>query len=315
MPARTMRHDKHIDRLYQDILNPRHRGSDAQVNIRYMLERKLLEISMNRFQWEGLPDSVNVRWLELALNVQALSVFHQTDTPEFGTHYEALRGAPGAGLNRTGDPTSFYIYGMDGSQELVAAADCVPIWANYVRAPDLDIIMIYASRIASMDRTIEINAMNARHPRVLKVNQNTDLSITNLRRQLESGSPALKVDTSSIDPTDAIEVLDLEGDPQALFNLHIVRTREWSECMTMLGINNSNQDKKERLTAAETAGNDDVIATIRETNLKARRIACDQINERFDLNVSVDYTTDMKTAVTKDVQANDDAALPEKVGA
>jgi hypothetical protein len=95
-------------------------------------------------------------------------------------------------------------------------------------------------------------------------------------------------------------------DPTSIINMHILRTREWSECMTMLGINNANQDKKERLTAAETAGNDDVIATIRATNLATRQFACEQINAKFGLNVSVDYTTDMKTAELKDVSGGGD---------
>jgi hypothetical protein len=316
---------------YRRFLRPGRTSRSDTEAIKWMIERKLMEISMNRFTWEGMEEvGVNVRWLEMALNFTALSVFQPAKAkltfPDGSTEdvglgkYEALRAGAGSGLTKTGEPTTFWLYGMDGSNEQVRATDCVPIWSNFMRIPDWDIIDIYSRRIAEMDTTIEINAENARNLKILKTTQNTSKSVANINRQISSGARAIEVDTSSIDPMDAISVLDFEVKPDHIMNMHILRTREWSECMTLMGINNANQDKKERLTAAETAGNDDVIATIRETNLKARRIAAEQINEKYfdgEEKITVDYTTDMKTAVTKDVgdgSTNTDSGV-EKVGA
>lgn len=335
-PAQTlaMKSTTNAD-AYRRFLRPQRTSRSGTEAIQWMIERKLMEISMNRFTWKGMEEvGVNIRWLEMALNFTALAVFQPAKakvTWNDGTSediglgkFEALRAGAGNGLTRTGEPTTFWLYGMDGSNEQVRATDCVPIWSNFMRIPDWDIIDIYARRIAEMDTTIEINAENARQLKILKTTQNTSKSILNINRQLSSGSRAVEIDTSSINPLDQIEVLDFEVKPDHIMNMHILRTREWAECMTMLGINNANQDKKERLTAAETAGNDDVIATIRETNLKARRIACKQINEKFfggEEKISVDYTTDMKTAVTKDVgeqgdpAPGSDGAVAQKVGA
>jgi hypothetical protein len=316
---------------YRRFLRPTRSSRSSTEAIQWMIERKLMEISMNRFTWEGMEEvGVNVRWMEMALNFTALAVFqpakakvHFSDgsSEDVGLgKFEALRAGAGTGLTRTGEPTSFWLYGMDGSNEMVRATDCVPIWSNFMRIPDWDIIDIYARRIAEMDTTIEINAENARQMKILRTTQNTSKSIGNINRQLSSGARAIEVDSTSIDPMDAISVLDFEVKPDHIMNMHILRTREWSECMTLMGINNANQDKKERLTAAETAGNDDVIATIRETNLKARRIAAKQINEKYfagEEKIKVDYTTDMKTAVLKG--AGDDATNTgedvQKVGA
>lgn len=286
-----------------------------QDDIAWMLERTLIEMCIAQFKWEGLEDlGVNERWLEMSLHFMALSVFHQVKKPEFGEQYEALRAGPSGTLTRTGDPVAFTIYSANGMpMEEVSAKDCVPIWANNLRIPDYDIVRIYAQRMAIFDRSIEINAMQLRHPKVLKTTTNTSLSIQNLRRQLDEGVAAIELDVSTMDPEDAVSVLDLGIDPDQIINSHIARTRQWAECMTMLGINNSNQDKKERLTAAETAGNDDVIATIREKKLKARRLAADQINTKWGLNISVDYATDMLTAVVKDTDADGDTADPEEV--
>jgi hypothetical protein len=63
----------------------------------------------------------------------------------------------------------------------------------------------------------------------------------------------------------------------------------WNEVMTYLGIGNAKQDKKERLVADEVAANDEQIESSREVMLKARQLACDKINNMFNLSISVDY--------------------------
>jgi hydroxypyruvate isomerase len=106
-----------------------------------------------------------------------------------------------------------------------------------------------------------------------------------------------------------VQLVDLGVDTDALVNIHIVRTREWNECMGLLGIANANQDKKERLVAAEVGANDEQSDMMRYVNLNARRMACEQINTMFPkLNVSVEYNTDVdKTAqaLTTSENAND----------
>jgi hypothetical protein len=310
-----MRNDDVFKAYYEPVLNPQLKARMQSDGIYWMLYRTLMEISMSRFEWEGLPPEIDKRWLELNLNFYALSVFMPASEMIDGTDingialkksfegkYVAVRGGSGPLLNLFGNPLSYFVYGPNMFVQEVEASKVVPVWANNLRTPDHDIIDIYARRMAEMDRTIEINAINARRTKILGVTTNTRQSVVNMNRQVEAGNPVIEIDTSgSVDIREVAEALDLGVAPESIISMHVLRTREWSECMTLLGINNSNQDKKERLTAAETSGNDDVIATIRAKNLKARQFACEQINEKFGLNVSVDYTTDMKTAELKDV--------------
>jgi len=62
--------------------------------------------------------------------------------------------------------------------------------------------------------------------------------------------------------------------------------------MSLFGINNSNQDKKERLVADEVAANNDQVAVMRAINLNARQEACTKINRLFGTNIWVEYKTD-----------------------
>lgn len=257
-----------------------------------MYVRILTELAVNRFKWSGMPDSIDVRWLELNLFYRALSVFYwDTDYDRF----LALQGAGTSFMNMLNNPTAFNVIGNNFVGKTVSARDAVPIWANYLRIPDLDIVQIYATRLAELDRTIEINAHNARRSRILVATENQRLSVENINRQIDEGHAAIRVNQGY--SPDMVQNLDLGVDPDSLEKLHILRTRQWNECMGMLGIENANQDKKERLVAAEVDANNDQTSMTRYMNLNARREAADRVNKKWPtLNISVEYRTDAERA-------------------
>lgn len=59
--------------------------------------------------------------------------------------------------------------------------------------------------------------------------------------------------------------------------------------MTLLGINNGNQDKKERLVADEVSVNNEQVVAARGVALHSRQMAAEEINRRYQLNVSVGW--------------------------
>jgi hypothetical protein len=198
------------------------------------------------------------------------------------------------------NPVSFTVTGNHFISKTIKASECVPIWANYMRMPDLDIVNIYSTRLAAMDRTVEVNSENARTSKVLVTTENTKLSAVNFNRQIDEGQNGIQIAATGMPMNDllsSVQLVDLGVDTDALVNIHIVRTREWNECMGLLGIANANQDKKERLVAAEVGANDEQSDMMRYVNLNARRMACEQINTMFPkLNVSVEYNTDVDKA-------------------
>lgn len=260
-----------------------------------MLHMKLTEIAMNRFEWTGFPDEVqleNRRWLEKCLFETALAVFYHDDEWD---RWFAMRAAPGGVWNFIGNPTKYLAYGNTYYNKWLDADDCVPIWANYMRYPDFEIVNLYAETIAEIDRTIRINAKNARRTKVIRVSEKSRLTFDNIQRQIDRGESFIKIIPDLPSITDAMEAIDLGIDTNmSLMEISMLRSRVWNECMTLLGINNNaGADKKERLVADEVSGNDDQISAIRATNLQARQQAADLINDRFGFDVAVEYVTDM----------------------
>lgn len=290
--------------MYDAMMMPAMNAATRTTTIQWMLERKLLEMCMARFDWKGLPDEVSIRNLESALLYRALSIFYLNKRNRM---FYALYGSPAGHLNLQQDPTRFLAYGNGVvPNRFLEADECVPIWANKMRYPDIDIVRIYASRLAELDRTIEINSKNARMTKMLFATEETQLSVENFNREVEAGNNAVIVQGGlETSLADSLTSLDLGIDPRQIGELSILRGRIWNELMTLLGINNANQDKKERLVAAEVSGNDDMVETIRMTNLAERKVAAEKINEMYGLNVTVEYVTDMNQTAMKDVGSGD----------
>jgi hypothetical protein len=89
------------------------------------------------------------------------------------------------------------------------------------------------------------------------------------------------LDTSGIDTlkTDAPVVFD---------KLQHQKHTLWNECMTFLGINNANMDKRERLVDDEVQANNEQIELSAAVMLKSRELAAERINALFGTNISVE---------------------------
>lgn len=61
------------------------------------------------------------------------------------------------------------------------------------------------------------------------------------------------------------------------------------ECMTLLGIENANMDKKERLVSDEVNANNQQVIASRNIWLSERKKAIEELNKKFGLNASVEF--------------------------
>lgn len=281
----------------------RNAARDRTALLESMFLRIFTEIAMARFKWTDLPDSVDPRYMELHLYYSALCVFY--DDKDFGML--ALKGSGQGLINHYDDPTSFQVIAGNGRvNRTLKATDCVPIWANALRRPDHDISMIYATKLAELERTIEINLMTMRHPFILLADDNDKLSIMNAMNQVREGQPVI-VGTQALGDMleNKAKILDMKLDKDQVINLQLVKAKQWNDCMTYLGINNANQDKRERLVTSEVSANNSQVLMARETALNARRLAVERINKKYDLHIKVEWNVDVDTIAAEKSLAAD----------
>lgn len=282
------------DTYYRDHLNGgrRNPSNNQQWLTQNMYETKLIELCSNRFEWVGMPDTVDRRHLEMSLLGGGLAVFY---FDEQFSRYLALAAAGVGKINMYGNPTSFTIARPNMPSLILTGKNCVPIWANYTRTSELAFIRLYAKKLAGLDRSIEIVTEAMRYSKLVQTKEENRLSYVNILRQHAEGQPVIfgVQQDNGLDLMDAISVFDLGVPQHALTDLRSERIKLWNECMGLLGINNANQEKKERLVEAEVSANDEQTDIMKNVALNARRQAAEQINRMYGLSVSVNFVTDM----------------------
>lgn len=301
---------KRRDHVQEDIYNTawgmrrKQLANPGEMSTEYiysMYSRIVGELCINRFNWQGLPDSVDTRFMELTAYHYALVVIFKD---EVSGKLLAARATPSTGYDMNQNPLAYKLQPLQNGklpshlQNLVLSArKVVPVWANAMRIPDWDIVNFYSARLAQTERTIDINLESARATKILAYNENQRLSVENINRMIQNGDKAIAVNAAMAETLeDKIRVLDMGVHPDQIERLSIVRDRIWNNLMGLLGINNANQDKKERLVASEVEGNDDQIGNFRRINLNWRQKAARQISQKWPElapDVTVEYHTDI----------------------
>lgn len=270
-----------------------HSATTSEVGmIERMYMRRLRELCMNRFTWKGLPETIDPRFVEKTLYESGLAIYCKPDLDMFNGEIDMiLRGAPATQLDYQDNPLAYTVYANNFISGMLDKDECVPIWANMSRTPDLDIVMWYARRLAEAERTVDINLKNMRHPKVFAVSEEQRLTAVNFQRKLDEGEHVLFV-TDAHDPT-IMAVHDVGMNPDVVGKVQVSKNMIMGDCMTMLGVNNANQDKKERLVESETSANDDQVALNRAIALGERKKAALKINKMFGTNITVEWNEDV----------------------
>lgn len=242
---------------------------------------RLMLLSRSVFEWSGLPNHIDEKWIERYLFSEGKCVFFKDENKGF----MIAKPAPFGDLNHYDEPTLIRPYNTNyDGEELTNGADCVLIRNNDAMIPTAPTIQLYALRLAEISRTIDININAQKTPLVILCSEKQKNTMKHVFKQWNGFEPVIygdkNLDINSIDvlKTDAPIVFD---------KLQIQKHAIWNECMTFLGINNANMDKRERLVDDEVQANNEQVGMSAEVMLKAREQACVDINRIFGTNISV----------------------------
>ena len=247
---------------------------------------RLSELSMSMFDWRGLPDGVDERFLELCLFETGGAVFFKDEIMD---EYLALRYAAAGGFNVYGIPTKRRAYGFNGYQYNVDNRNSVIIYNNMLHAPSLRMVKIYAGRLYEIDRIIEVNCKAQKTPVLVQASEKQRLTMKNLYMQYDGNEPYIFGD-NSITP-ESLRAFKTDA-PFVADKLYMLKTQIWNEALTYLGISNMSIAKRERLVADEVARSMGGTIASRYSRLTERQRAADKINRMFGLSISVEFRDD-----------------------
>ena len=246
---------------------------------------RLVELSVSMFEWKNIPETVDQRYLELALLTYGRAVFFKDEV----LGYLALNCTIGGQFDVYRIPIKRRAYAANGYNRELDNKNSVIIFNNYLHTGSRLDIEMFARRLYNLDRTIDVNVNAQKTPLLIQCEQNQVLTMKNLYMKYEGNIPVIIAD-KNLNPN-SIKVLQT-GAPYVADRLYDLKTKIWNEALTYLGISNLTVNKKERLITDEVEKNNGGTIASRFSRLETRRQAAKQINEMFGLNIEVNYRED-----------------------
>lgn len=248
---------------------------------------RLTELAISMFDWQNLPDTIDARFLELALFGDGKALFFKDDV----IGYVALRCTTGGMWSVYNIPSDRTAYASNGYQNFLNEENSVIIYNNMLHTNSTLEIENFSRRLWDLDRTIDINAKAQKTPVLIACDETQRLTMKNLYMKYEGNEPFIFGD-KNLNPN-ALKVLST-GAPYVADKLQQLKMQIWNEALTYLGISNTNTQKKERMLSDEVLRNLGGTIASRYSRLESRRAACEQINKMFGLDIQCDYREDFR---------------------
>lgn len=279
--------------------------------------------TQSMFTYEGLPDTIPVQWLESYLQRNGSCCIAEHE----GKLY-ALLGNAGGELDEYYQPTIYTVTNpaLNLSKTYKIGEDCVYCRNDFDAVGLVPLVSRYCGLMTENLLTVRISDINMRMMNLLSApDDNTLQSTKQYLKDLEEGKLGV------VGETPFFEGLKLQskGVGNGDYMIQFIELQQYlkGSMYNELGINANFNMKREALSGQEVALNDDALMPLIDDMLKQRRAMCDELNEMFGLNVSVDYGSTWHSNVVEkqlisedelgatgaesEEAAGDEAALPD----
>ena len=261
---------------------------------------------LNLFVWEGLPETIDVRALNLALILNGKVCW-----TKFGDKLYALTGNLGGEPNVYYEPTTFIIANpvlgskqvkvrrkdgsssIEGLDGILMGNSDVDLESTRSRGGLFGLIYQTAGLLADNISSLNISQINGRISQIWTADNEALARTTELiLKEVYEGKPYKIVSQDLIDKVGALPTAE-GSQSNTLLNLIEAHQYILANFFNELGIAAQWNGKRERVNTAET----ELMSGCYDINiwnmLENRRIAVEQINELFGTNISVELNPEI----------------------
>ena len=248
-----------------------------------MYRNEMLTLAENVFEFKNLPPFIDVAYLNKVLLRNGSIAFFKDE----------VLGVIALPFDVTGN---FDIYGRP--QEIMARAangryyrrllsgEFVIMYDNNSRLPLFMDICQMAERISLSKRTIDVNIIQQRTPRIWKTSKDKERTLRDMLNDIDGMEENITT-YDSIDIDDMNVVLAPAPYVADKIDLHL--DKEWAEFYRLIGVANLIEQKKERMIKDEMSASQGGTIASRFSRFEPRQRAIKEINEKFGTNIEVSY--------------------------
>lgn len=273
----------------------------------------LFELALSSFTWEGLPEEIDARFIEYVLLTQGLGGFFRMKR---GTAMYAFAAAtPVGNLNLYYNPNKVMLQSPNGGipwyrhayyfikGDVMYEPDAVVLWNSLGRRSFVPTIRYYARRLAMLDRSVDTNVLAQQTPFIITSTKDTQRDAQKVAMQLMGHSPTITI-TDKFGDNNAVNVLNTNA-PYVADKLLADKNKILDTFLAMCGIDNSNTEKRERVSDREASSNNEQIILMRNSRLSCRRefCKCVAVFTDGDVTPTVKYAAPYREDGTVDMSA------------
>lgn len=253
----------------------------------------LLSLALNRFRWEGLPDTCDARYLEKILHRNGIATLSHDETmPDVLTTLQAM---PQGQYDMYGYPTKWRAVGFDGLTDYQCSNEnAVLCYYNWSRTSPWNSLEIFARKMAHYARTEDVNLSQQMKPFIGIAPQEKRLELINLFKQVEGGEPVILGDGGLYDMVNKTTVLDTKvpfiGEELSQGCMNVL-----AQALLFLGVPHLAFEKGERMIEDEARANTAATNIMLLDCLQARRDFCKVANRKFGLELAVYFNDDWES--------------------
>lgn len=257
--------------------------------ITFYFYNQIMNLFINRFEWQGLPKEIEPFYIERVLFFDGLGGFIYDDVVKMCAFTKI-------NLSGTYDiyniPTDRWAYANNGYLKEYGKENSVIVWDSATAYPFCNTAMLYAETMANVWRTRDINMFAQRTPVALASSDDEKLSYQVLGNEYANYLPVIKIsDTLNIKNLQALTL----GAPYVVNKLEDEISVLWGRVLTDLGYESNPAEKRERLISDEVAGNNGQAEANRNIGLSLRTRAINACNKMFGWEASVRFRSDLPT--------------------
>ncbi|MCM1511470.1 MAG: hypothetical protein NC116_12255 [Clostridium sp.] len=243
-----------------------------------LLYQRMSNLAISRFEWEGVPEEIDIRFIEVGLLDYGTLAFFKD--PDIG--YICLPYTFDQNFNIYGNPNGVRAY--SGYTNYSYKPDkYVILWDNMIRRPPQPTLWQFASRMADCVLTAGVNIKAQKTPMIVKTDDKGRVTLENIYEAYEGNHPVIFA-TRGIDLANQLEVYKTDA-PYVADKIMEQYNIIWSEMLTFLGIPNVSSVSGSRKVADEVLRSQGGAVASRFSPDFTRQQAVKQINKMFGLNV------------------------------
>lgn len=248
-----------------------------------MYTRQMLTLAENVFEFDELPELIDVAYMNKVLLRQGSIAFFKDDV------LDTILALPYTNLGRLdvyGRPTTIQVYGENGYSKILKPEEYVIMYDNNGRySLYIDILQI-AERIALCKRVTDINITHQKTPRIWKTTSDKKKTVEDIVNQIDSCVDGVAVyDSIDIDDLGVVQA----PAPYVSDKIDIHIEKEYAEFLRLIGISNLQMQKRERLIKDEMTASLGGTVASRYSRFQPREQAVDMINKKWGLDIKVKF--------------------------